>query len=661
MKTTLIAALIALSTLASPVAVAATPPPVQAFFEYPSFNGALLSPDGKHLAVKIGAKDKRIGLGVINLADMSVKPLAFYHDTDIHEVRWANNERLVFNTRDLQTEDGQVRYGPSLYSVRVDGTALKQLANRTVEGDNDRLGTKLDIPLLPWHTYLPDDQGGQNSEEVYVEDITFRSDNSTTVALKRLNVATGRHKAFTGPNGLVRRYLFDHRGEPRLALTLEKDKQGVHLRDAATGEWRELGSHAAYKITEGAYSPLGFGPDGTLYVQAYHGDKMALFVLDLGTGKLADKPVVSVGDFDFDGDLVINNGKLLGVNYLGDARGTVWLDKRMQEIQAEVDAKLVGTVNLLSIGRHQTSPWVLVQAYADTMPTSYILYNHATKTFTKVADTRPQIKHTEMARQTMVKVKARDGLEIPTWITIPKGQAKNLPMVVLVHGGPHVRGNEWGWEPTGQFLASRGYLVVEPEFRGSTGYGQKLYAAGFKQWGLKMQDDIADAARWAIAKGMADPARVCIAGASYGGYATLMGLVRDPDLYKCGINWVGVTDMDLLYTGSFRHDDDVSASFKKYGLAERVGDRVKDAQQLRDTSPILHAAKIRQPLLMAYGTEDKRVPIPHGRSFHEAVKAGNKQVEFIEYKGEGHNFKLVENRIDFWTRVERFLERHIGK
>jgi dipeptidyl aminopeptidase/acylaminoacyl peptidase len=234
-------------------------------------------------------------------------------------------------------------------------------------------------------------------------------------------------------------------------------------------------------------------------------------------------------------------------------------------------------------------------------------------------------------------------------------------MVVLVHGGPHVRGNEWGWEPTGQFLASRGYLVVEPEFRGSTGYGQKLYAAGFKQWGLKMQDDIADAARWAIAKGMADPARVCIAGASYGGYATLMGLVRDPDLYKCGINWVGVTDMDLLYTGSFRHDDDVSASFKKYGLAERVGDRVKDAQQLRDTSPILHAAKIRQPLLMAYGTEDKRVPIPHGRSFHEAVKAGNKQVEFVEYKGEGHNFKLVENRIDFWTRVERFLERHIGK
>jgi dipeptidyl aminopeptidase/acylaminoacyl peptidase len=234
-------------------------------------------------------------------------------------------------------------------------------------------------------------------------------------------------------------------------------------------------------------------------------------------------------------------------------------------------------------------------------------------------------------------------------------------MVVLVHGGPFVRGTEWGWDPDAQFLASRGYLVVEPEFRGSTGYGRKLMTAGFKQWGLKMQDDIADAARWAVAQGMADAKRICIAGGSYGGYATLMGLVKDPDLYKCGINAAGVTDIELMYTGTWLNSDDMSVNWKKYGMPLMVGDRVKDAQQLRDTSPLHQAAKIRQPLLMAYGGADQRVPLYHGKKFLDAVRAGgNQQVEWIEYPTEGHGWFLPENRIDYWTRVEKFLDRHIG-
>ena len=260
-----------------------------------------------------------------------------------------------------------------------------------------------------------------------------------------------------------------------------------------------------------------------------------------------------------------------------------------------------------------------------------------------------------------MRYKARDGPEIPALLTLPPGGAKkNLPMVVMVHGGPYVRGNSWGWNAETQFLASRGYAVLEPEFRGSAGFGAKHFKAGFKQWGLAMQDDLADGVHWAVGKGIADGARVCIAGASYGGYATLMGLIKDPDLYKCGINWVGVTDIKLLYDGGWAFSNDTSDEYKAYGMPEKTGDPVKDAAQSKATSPIQQAARITQPLMLAYGGVDRRVPINHGTAFRDAVMRTNKNVEWVEYPEEGHGWSLEKNNIDFWSRVERFLDRHIG-
>jgi dipeptidyl aminopeptidase/acylaminoacyl peptidase len=202
--------------------------------------------------------------------------------------------------------------------------------------------------------------------------------------------------------------------------------------------------------------------------------------------------------------------------------------------------------------------------------------------------------------------------------------------------------------------------VLEPSFRGTTGFGTAHYKAGFKQWGLAMQNDLADGARWAIEKGYVDPKRVCIAGASYGGYATLMGLVNDPDLYQCGVNWVGVSDINLMYS-STNHTNDMSDEWKRYGMPEMIGDRVKDAAQLKATSPIEQAARITRPLLLAYGGADQRVPIDHGTKFYRAVKRTNPQVEWVEYAAEGHGFRLPRNSIDFWSRVETFLDKHIGK
>ncbi len=327
-------------------------------------------------------------------------------------------------------------------------------------------------------------------------------------------------------------------------------------------------------------------------------------------------------------------------------------------MQARVDALLPNTVNLMEIARRPEVPYVLVHAYSDVDPGRYILYNHETGKQTLLGAVMRDIEPRQMATREFIRYKARDGLEIPGWLTVPRGsKGIKLPLVVLVHGGPWVRGGQWTWDADSQFLASRGYAVLEPEFRGSAGFGWKHFRASWKQWGLAMQDDIADGARWAVARGTADPARICIAGASYGGYSAMMGLLNDPDIFKCGINWVGVTDISLLYQPGW---GDFTMEYKSYGMPRLVGALKGDAEQLNRTSPLVQAARIRQPVLLAYGGADRRVQIVHGTRFRDAVQKNNPNVEWVEYLDEGHGWQIVKNRVDFWSRVENFLHRNIG-
>ncbi|GGY99572.1 alpha/beta fold hydrolase [Pseudoduganella plicata] len=643
----------------------ATPPaPVDAFFANPSFTGGLLSPSGRYLAAKIVGKTGRDSLGVIDLNDRSARMVAAFDDADIGHVQWVNEDRLLFDSTDRQIASGAARFAPGLYTARRDGSQFRQLADR--RGRFVRNG--YDKVLLPWHTYMMDQAGKQESDEVYVRNVSFRAGRPQSVDLLRLNVVTGRTATVALPVDAID-WMLDNDGEPRLAKSLDKDMLSIWLRDRDTGKWRVLASFKAYVPDARAFTPLRFGPDGTLYAKAnQNSDHAAVHTVDLATGALSAQPILRVDGFDFTGSFVVDATRLLGIRYLGDAEGTAWFDPEMKAIQADIDAQLPGTVNLIGVPRRPATPNLLVTAFSDMQPRVYFIYNTATRKLSVAGFAHEKLDASAMGHQYFVKYKARDGLEIPAMLTLPPGvpvtragePPANLPLVVLVHGGPYVRGTRWEWDPETQFLASRGYAVLEPEFRGSTGFGRRHFTAGLKQWGLAMQDDIADGTRWAIAQGVADPQRICIAGASYGGYATLMGLVRDPDLYRCGINWVGVTDINLMYTGHWLYASDVPEEFKRYGMPELIGDPVKDADQLKATSPLQQAARIRQPLLLAYGTADERVPMIHGTKFRDAVRAVNKAVEWIEYEDEGHGWSLPRNRIDFWTRVERFLDRNIG-
>jgi dipeptidyl aminopeptidase/acylaminoacyl peptidase len=628
------------------------PPPIEQFFQNNAFGGAVLSPDGDFLAVRMSKPERRDFLAVIDLNSRSAKVVAEYHDADVGAFRWVNDTRLVYNVRDQTHASGNQNFVPGLFAVDRDGGRQVQLA--AIRGRSSA--------PQPWNTFLLDQPGSQDSEWIYVERPLYDDYGKYFgTRLRRLNTLSGVAQVAPEPDVEVSSYMLDASGQPRLAVRVAGLDTILYYLQPDTGKWRELARFDQYKDFKNAIEPLGFGSDGTLYVIANGDDDVAsLRTLDLATGKVSRDALVATPGYDFAGKL-IQDKRLLGVRLTTDARATVWFDPAMKAMQAAVDRALPGTVNLISVPARSGAPWVLVESYSDVQPSWFRLYDTRSGVLDTIGASFPDIDPARMGRQEPIRFAARDGLEIPGLLTLPPGsRRKNLPMVVLVHGGPWVRGNSWGWDAQSQFLASRGYAVLEVEFRGSTGFGAKHFEAGLKQWGLAMQSDVADGARWAIAKGYADPHRICIAGASYGGYAALMGLVIDPELYRCGIEWLGVTDINLMYTGTWYSKPDLSDPYLRYGMPALIGDPVKDAAQLKATSPIRQAARISQPLLLAYGSEDERVPIYHGKKFYAAVKDSNPHVEWIEYSGEGHGWSLAKNRIDFWRRVEGFLDRWIG-
>ena len=652
----LLAALAACSSLAC----AAAPPPAQQFFESAFYKDAELSPSGRYVALRVGDVKMRDRLMVFDVEHLSLVGGARLSEYDIGDIRWVNDKRLVFTVVDHQAAPGDRRYAPGLYGINSDGKGLRQLADHTYYGAMST-GTHIRSRMEPWNTYLMPQDGAQDSDSIYVRRPIWEENGHVILRtdLVKLDTVTGQSTGVSRPTQ-AQSWMLDHKGQPTIMMSEKDGKETVHYRNAE-GVWRELATFDAYGKGHSGIAPIGFYDDKRLLVKTrMKGDKLALHMLDLATGKIDPEPLVALADFDFYGSLIYSGKRLVGIRYVADGRATAWFDEGLKAAQAEIDKKLPGTINVVTPPAAPETPWVLVTSYSDRQPRLYILYNTSTHELKGIGSEHPAIKPAEMGREDFVKYKARDGLEIPAWLTLPAGGGKNLPLVVLVHGGPYLRGNEWGWDADAQFLASRGYAVLEPEFRGSTGYGARLFGAGLKQWGLAMQDDIADGVKWAVGKGIADGKRVCLMGGSYGGYATLMGLIRDPDLYRCGVAYAAVTDIPLLFSSGMSLLSDLPDDYRRYGAPVLVGDVEKDAAQLEATSPLKQAARLKRPLLLAHGSDDRRVPVPHFQKMRSALQDAHADAEFVEYAGEGHGWSLLATRLDFWGRVEKFLDQHIG-
>ena len=627
------------------------------FFHHPRMTGAQISPDGQTVALTMAASDSgRIRLVALDLKTMKFTLLAGYDDTDIRSFHWINDHRLVFDLVDLQATVDQHHSAWGLYGVNADGSVLRQLVNREWASFAQRGDER---PLLPWNTVYLQPVGDASTDDVYV--YTFEEFDEKHVdfrQLQRLDTIHGKAIEMDTPKHTTG-WVFDTKGELRVAVTDKDDREKVMARDPATGQWSELGDFDRF-YDDKAFHPSFIDESGTLFVEADNGnDKAAVWNYDLAHRKMAPQPFLVSQRYDLHPTYIVAQGKLAGLRYDVDAEVTQWIAPDLEALQAKIDKLLPSTVNRLSVASRGDGHFVVIHAFSDHVPGLYFLYNVRDNRLVTLGNVRPDIDPKKMADMEQVHYAARDGLEIPAYLSVPRGvERKNLPLVVLVHGGPYVRGRVWGWDPEVQFLAAHGYAVLEPAFRGTTGYGQKLFTAGWKQWGLAMQDDVADGVKWAIAQGLVDPKRVCIAGASYGGYAVLMGLINDPGLYRCGVDWVGVTDIDLLYTSRWSDADD---TWKKYGMTKLIGDPVADAAKFKATSPTENTAKIHAPVLLAYGGKDKRVPIEHGERLRDALKKQpGAQLEWVVYDDEGHGWRYLETDIDFWNRVTKFLDANIG-
>ncbi|HEY8024575.1 MAG TPA: alpha/beta fold hydrolase [Burkholderiaceae bacterium] len=634
--------------------------PTQSFFSHARFVDAKLSPDGKAVGMLATGREGRLVLAVMDLASKQVDVVGSAKNADIGDFHWVNSQRLVFSTTDRRTAAGEVRYYPGLFAVNRDGGEARMLVERS-PWQADTTGTSIKNLVLPGNTFFKAVDRSGKSDDIFVEQTVFDvARDLRAIRLLTLNTKTGRASAYDRPGDTVE-WVIDAAGVPRINETLHDGISEIFYRDPATDKWRKLASFEAY-TGAGGFAPYGFGPDGKLYVEAHNGrDTNAIYRYDFEKNAIEPEPLIAADGYDFHGSLVFDNVRkiLVGVHYETDAEGTVWFDPEMKKIQDAVDALLPRTVNTLSFGASSKRETVLVRSYSDLQPVMFYLFDTASGSLSLIGNSHPDIDPKKMSAMTMVHYKGRDGLDIPAYLTTPRGvPKKNLPLVVLVHGGPYVHADGWRWDPEVQFLASRGYAVLQPEYRGTTGYGTRHFKAGWKQWGLAMQDDIDDGARWAIAQGIADPKRIAVAGASYGGYATLMGLAKDPELFRCGVEWVGVTDINLMYQSDWSND--MSAEWQHFGMPVLIGDQIKDAEQLKATSPVNLANRIKQPLLMAYGGSDRRVPLAHGKNFLSAVRATNDKVEWVEYLEEGHGWILEKNRFDFWARVEKFLDANMG-
>lgn len=642
---------VALTLLLAASLARAAAPSIEDFQRPPAFSNALLSPDGRHVAAIVNPTGRTTSLVVIATDKPGeALPLKAFGQADIGAIYWLDDERLAFTVRPRVDGTGRA-VGAGLWTLNRDGSGLKQWVNpvgRGSQGSTPQASRMLDAN---WSLFQPPSPArpGELVLRHYVADLQRHV---THVELASLDVATGQRRALTeGAPERITSWVLDAAGQPVFAF-------GTNGRGGVRILWRdgEAGWKTWHESDDGEPNrrPLAIDRAGRLYLLVSEHGRWALHRADSLAPDTPTVRLVGSSTHSLSPRLLrdADSDELMGAHFEAEVPQSAWFTPVLASAQAEVDRQLPGAANLLECQRCLAVPTLLVRSLSDRLPTRYFLFNRETRQLTALAASRPWMPEGR-PRQT-ASIVARDGLRLPLVITHP-GSTGPAPTVVLVHGGPWARGNHWAWDAEPQFYASRGYLVLEVDFRGSSGYGSRHLHAGDKQWGLKMQDDLDDALAWAVKQGLADPQRVCMVGASYGGYAALMGLARGG--LSCAVASLAPTDLSKLTS---RHWSDASEEALNFSLPKYLGDPVADAALLADNSPIHLVDKLQGPLLLAYGERDERVPLAHGSQLRDALAAAGRPPEWVAYPGEGHGFYEWEHRQDHWRRIEAFLARHLG-
>ncbi|MBM4157316.1 MAG: S9 family peptidase [Ignavibacteria bacterium] len=599
--------------------------PVRDFFKNPEKTGFRISPDGNYLSY-LTSYETRLNIFIQDIETGDIKRVTSEKDRDIIAYLWKGSNKILY----LQDTGGDENY--KLYSVNRDGTDLKLLTPPE----------KVRVELV--------DELEENPNEIL---IGMNQRDARIFDVYKLNVNTGEMTMVAENPGNISDWVTDHNGIIRIAIATDGVNRTILYRD---DEKKEFSPVLTTNFKE-TLNPVFFTFDNEFVyaVSNLDRDKAAIVKYDIKNAKelelIYENPEVDVTGLSYSKKRKV----LTVISYITDKRQIKFLDDETARRYNRVKTEL-GEYEIAGSGMNDEEDKWLVRTYSDKSLGAYYLFDIKKDKLTKIAEVSPWINENEMTPMKPVKYNSRDGLTIHGYLTLPVGiEPKNLPVVVNVHGGPWAR-DRWGYNPEVQFLANRGYAVLQVNFRGSTGYGKKFWEASFKQWGLKMQDDITDGVQWLIDQGIADPTRVAIYGGSYGGYATLAGLAYTPDLYACGVDYVGVSNL-------FTFMKTIPPYWELYlkMFYEMVGDPVKDSLQFVATSPALNADKIKAPLFVAQGKRDPRVNVNESDQMVEAMKKRGIDVEYMVKDNEGHGFLNEENRFDFYGSMEKFLAKYLKK
>ena len=598
--------------------------PMEDFFRNPEKSSFRISPDGNHIAY-MKPWETRMNVFVLDIANSDERRLTSSKERSIYGFLWLGNNRIGYVKDDGGDENMH------FYAVNIDGSNEIDLT----PFENVKATIVDDLDDDPEHVIL-----GLNKRNEQIFDPY------------RVNVNTGQMEMIAENPGNISGWMTDHDGKLRIATTSDGVNTSLLYRDSELDPFKPI---LTTDFKEGV-SPLFFTFDNkNLYVASNRGrDKMAIYEFNIdkaSEGRLIfEHEEVDVSSLTFSKKRKV----LTGVSYTVAKTKRVFFDDWRQNIQDKLESKLPGyEVGITSLSDDETR--AIVVTYSDKSRGTYYIYDVDDEKLTDLGKISPWLNEDQMADMQPIKYTSRDGLTIHGYLTIPKGSSgKNLPVVVNPHGGPWAR-DSWGYNSQVQFLANRGFAVFQMNFRGSTGYGREFWEISFKEWGKSMQDDITDGVKWLIEQGIADPDRIAIYGASYGGYATLAGLTFTPDLYACGVDYVGVSNIFTLL--------ETLPPYWELGrqmMYEMIGNPETEKEILEAASPIFHVDSIRVPLFVAQGANDPRVKQAESDQIVEALRARGVEVPYMLKEDEGHGFYNEENQFDFYREMEQFLMKHIG-
>ena len=601
--------------------------PLEDFFKNADKSGWQISPDGESISY-LSPHMGHTNVFVRKITDSVGTPVTHDSVRNIYNYQWKGN-RILY----LQDVGGDENY--QLFSVSMDGKDQKALT----PFPKVRTGILNDLRYVP----------GKEKEIL----ITMNKRDARFFDPYSINIETGETKVVYQNDKNFDSWFTDHAGVIRIASKTDGVNTTFYHRATETAPFDSLLT-TNYKES---FAIQFFTFDNkNLYVATNIGrDKTAVVEYDLAARKEI-KEIYTNPDYDVDGLGYSPKRKVLEAVYFTSWKSEEhFLDKDAEADYNKMKEKFKG-YEIGIYGNNNEEDKFIVWTGNDKMPSKFYFYDKKNGDTKFLAEGRPWIKEGDMASMKAVKYKSRDGLTIHGYLTLPKGvEAKNLPVVINPHGGPWAR-DVWGFNNEVQFLANRGYAVLQMNFRGSTGYGKEFWLKGNKQWGKTMQDDISDGVAYLIKEGIADPKRVAIYGASYGGYATLAGITFTPDLYCCAVDYVGVSNMFTFMKTIPPYWEPYKAMFY-----EMVGDPVKDSALLAAASPVFFVDKIKVPLFIAQGANDPRVNKAESDQVVEALKKRGIEVEYMVKDDEGHGFANEKNSIDFYTAMEKFFAKHLAR